>query len=320
MKNKIKYEEDRFLASWVAGELSSDEEKEFRLWLQSNPQKKSFFEEIRFVWQKSGTIDIQNRLTEEERWSAVSKRVFPQAKVGKATVFARIAVSAAAVILILLAAYFWSMNGQMVAEYAPAGVHKTLFLPDSSRVILNAKSSIRYTLKNWQSKREVSLTGEAFFKVKPGSEFIVNSDFAIVRVLGTWFNVKARGEKVVVACVKGKVSVTSALKKHKPAVLTANYASVVTRDTAPEPPFSFNKQQVTGWLTREFIFTSAPLEEVFEEMERQFNCKIKLKAKMGTRLFTGKLDGRSIEQSLDMICLSAGLQYSLFKDSTFVVY
>ncbi|MFQ5771306.1 MAG: FecR family protein, partial [bacterium] len=114
-------------------------------------------------------------------------------------------------------------------------------LPDNSEVNLNAESSIKYPPKSWAKQREVILTGEAFFKVaEVGTPFSVRSGFVVTSVLGTSFNVRARGIQVEVACVTGKVSVKSLQKAYEPVILSPGLASLVQQDSAPAQPYPFD--------------------------------------------------------------------------------
>ena len=48
-------------------------------------------------------------------------------------------------------------------------------LPDNSQVSLNALSSVTYNESSWDENRELTLNGEAFFKVEKGSTFEVKT-------------------------------------------------------------------------------------------------------------------------------------------------
>ena len=75
----------------------------------------------------------------------------------------------------------------------PRARQQQLILPDGSRVWLNAESSIRFPTAFTGSNRQVQITGEAYFEIRPDKTkpFIVNMDQSSVRVLGTHFNVMA---------------------------------------------------------------------------------------------------------------------------------
>ncbi|HSC40592.1 MAG TPA: FecR family protein, partial [Chitinophagaceae bacterium] len=86
-----------------------------------------------------------------------------------------------------------------------------IVLSDGSEVLLEKDSKLSYAANFTSGKREVYLTGNAFFKItrNPSQPFIVYTQDIVTKVLGTSFRVRAlAGEKVVSVLVKtGKVSV-----------------------------------------------------------------------------------------------------------------
>ncbi len=114
----------------------------------------------------------------------------------------------------------------------PAGPVQQLTLPDGSRVGLRAGSTLRYRAGLAGPRREVYLTGEAFFDVtaNPARPFQVYTKSLVTTVLGTAFLVRAwAGQSAALVRVqRGKVRVSA----RTPAVATfanreANPASVV---------------------------------------------------------------------------------------------
>jgi ferric-dicitrate binding protein FerR (iron transport regulator) len=94
--------------------------------------------------------------------------------------------------------------------YVPAGQRARVTLPDGSTVWLNAGSTLRYPSVFGQ-ERKVHLSGEGFFDVarNPDSPFIVSTDSADIRALGTRFNVYsyARAGYMTATVVEGAVKV-----------------------------------------------------------------------------------------------------------------
>ncbi|MGY0037373.1 FecR family protein [Pedobacter sp. NJ-S-72] len=106
-----------------------------------------------------------------------------------------------------------SENMALLTVSVPYGQTKTLLLPDSSTVILNANSSVKYPEKWDKQDRQVWLTGEAHFQIKhiePQNQlpvpFTVHANLTDVNVLGTVFNVDSRTDSTLVTLVSGKVA------------------------------------------------------------------------------------------------------------------
>ncbi|MEG0499889.1 MAG: FecR family protein, partial [Rikenellaceae bacterium] len=92
----------------------------------------------------------------------------------------------------------------------PKGYTYTVVLADSTEVLLNAGSELRYPVKFGTVKREVYLKGEGFFKVtKKNIPFIVSTADVSVKVYGTVFNINTNNRKnVETLLVSGSVGVT----------------------------------------------------------------------------------------------------------------
>lgn len=91
------------------------------------------------------------------------------------------------------------------------GEVKELILPDGSEVKLNANSTISWD-KAWEKigKRQVVLTGEAFFDIQtlPGKvPFVVEIGNLSLEVIGTSFNVDNRSKKIAIYLDEGRLNV-----------------------------------------------------------------------------------------------------------------
>lgn len=92
----------------------------------------------------------------------------------------------------------------------PAKFNYTIVLADSTEVILNAQSELRYPTKFCGDERKVFLKGEAYFNVKKDSKpFIVSTEQVDIKVYGTRFNVNLHEKGVVkTVLVSGSVGVS----------------------------------------------------------------------------------------------------------------
>jgi len=155
-------------------------------------------------------------------------------------------------------------------------------LPDNSEVTLNADSQLSYSIKNWTEERNISLNGEAFFKVAKGKRFTVATEAGTVAVLGTQFNVENRDGFFEVTCFEGLVSVTYEGKEIKlPAgtsFVAVNGQIVESQDARGTEP---------SWLNDESTFKSIPLKYVLREFERQHNIEVETEHVDTDQLYSG---------------------------------
>lgn len=184
--------------------------------------------------------------------------------------FAAAAIFIGAVLLTSFAAFYTQTFDTQ------RGNHYTLYLPDNSKVELNAESTISYKPFWWRVSRSVAMNGEAYFEVQKGSDFSVKCNNGVVKVLGTKFNVKSRAEEFKVTCVTGKVSVTA---NNQLVILSPNMEALVVGQSLTSAPIT-STDDVVSWTQNHFNFNNSSLEMVLQEIERQYNIRIKRPAKI----------------------------------------
>lgn len=189
----------------------------------------------------------------------------------------------------------------------------TIDLPDASLVSLNALSKITYNKKNWDDNREVTLNGEAFFKVAKGSKFNVVTSSGIITVLGTQFNIKQRTNYFEVICYEGLVGVTynkkqTKLKPGERFLILNGKLIAKEKETQLQP----------SWMHNESTFKSLPFKEVIAEFERQYNVTITHKNINANQLFTGSFTHNNINTALKSITLPLSITY-IKTDNTIIL-
>ena len=211
---------------------------------------------------------------------------------------------AAAILTICFSLYYYTttIDTTITTEFAQK---TTIELPDASSVSLNAKSLLAFNKNSWKNEREVTLEGEAFFKVAKGSSFHVLTKSGIVTVYGTQFNVKQRDNYFEVICYEGLVGVSynSQEIKLKPG---DSFLIIDGKQIAKEK----EKRTIPSWLNNESTFKSLPYKEVIAEFERQYHVDITLVNIDTNQLFTGSFAHNNLEVALKAITLPLHVTYS----------
>lgn len=191
----------------------------------------------------------------------------------------------------------------------------TFYLPDHSQVTLNALSKITYNKKNWKNQRELTLHGEAFFKVEKGSKFNVQTSFGTITVLGTQFLVENRNDIFEVVCYEGSVQVTT---EDKNLVLKPGDQFLILDGEfiAQEKENSANP----AWLHNESQFKSMPYKFVLNEWERHYKQKLDAKTINTSVLFTGKFVHNDLDLALKAITLPLNIKYTKKENGLIVLH
>ena len=201
----------------------------------------------------------------------------------------------AAALIILVAGYLLVQdnNTYITTEIAEK---ENFLLPDASQVTLNAQSEVSFNEKKWDEARTLSLEGEAFFKVKKGEKFSVETPQGVVEVLGTQFNVFTRGNRFEIKCYEGLVSVT-----YKDTTLQVPAGSRVEITDINNIHSSSIAAISPNWILNESTFENVSLSLVLEELKRQYPIKL-TSLNMVNKKFTGSFTHNDLNVALRSIC------------------
>lgn len=160
----------------------------------------------------------------------------------------------------------------------PAGGQYQLILPDGSKVFLNAASSLVFPSQFTGSKREVTLTGEAYFEItrNPSQPFLVTSAGQQLKVLGTHFNISAYpSEPIRTTLTEGSVELSQLtqqnispqkqlLKPDQQATLLSTGFAIKHVDASDE----------IAWKDGLFVFKETQLLNVLQQVSRWYNVQV----------------------------------------------
>ncbi len=268
-------------------------------------------------------IDFFNNLepdlkkTEQDLWKNIEKKTSKKTKTTIIrTNWFKYSVAAFIVVLIGITLFmrFYTEN-----IFTQKGEHLSHTLPDSSVIELNAQTSIKYNPYWWRFNRELQFSGEAFFNVQKGEKFTVISNEGETTVLGTSFNIFARNTDYRVYCKTGKVKVTST-KHNIKYEITEGELAVIDNINKSGKKTTANEKDYLSWTKNKFSFTDTPLREVFDEIERQYNIKIKTSKSIDTLKFGAYFDKpQKTEQVLDIICIQYNLKFEKSKKNKYII-
>ncbi len=252
---------------------NKDIDKFWKDYLQYNPQQKQIVAEAKKIVEASFDLYNNNPLSAVEKLS-LKNTIFQQIAPPVSTYtfhqkntmqFLKFAVVIFAIVL--APAYLDNKINKiciLATEHTGANEIKEIILPDSSVVLLHANSIITFQ-KEMTINREVSFTGNAFFKIKHKvnqGKFIVHANNISIAVLGTEFIVNARSKATDIVLTKGKIIVS--LDKNKANTIYMNPSEKVQIDTSNRTMVktSINTIQYAAWTENKWYFSSTSLQEI----------------------------------------------------------
>lgn len=287
-------EEKSLLTKWLDGKLSDKEQADVNALPNMDLLTKAVDMVDTFEMPSPNLKKIEHQLDQ--------KRLLKKPK----PFIRRFLVPLSAVAAVAIGAIFWFTSNFSVNTYTTAQQEQlAVILPDESTIQLNAVSSISYTEKDWPENRHLSLKGNAYFKVKKGSSFKVETDLGAVQVLGTQFEVLSRGAVFEVLCFEGKVHLTSA---QFDTIIVGGQGFVSQPDKQEVFDIEATKP---AWISGTLSLREKKLSFVFEELERQYNVDIDYSAIRKTEEFTGTFPLDNLDLSLNIVCTPMGLGYDI---------
>lgn len=224
---------------------------------------------------------------------------------------------AATLLLLVASGFIFQQNLRYKSYRTGYAQTQTFYLPDSTRVSLNANSTLWVPRWGFEEERQVVLEGEGEFKVThtlDDKRFVVKTDRDFnIEVLGTEFVVFARprGNKVVLN--EGKVEVhyhqeQRMLQPGDMLTLPANTTRLqLTKATRPE--------REATWKNHRFYFDDAPLTEVNHTLQEHFGLRVQVTdSSLDSRRVSGYFKATNAREVADILSALLGVPVVLDGD------
>lgn len=226
---------------------------------------------------------------------------------------------AAIAILIIGAVSVWMFTGNnaplentLVLHNEAGSPTLVTTLEDGSIVYLSDHTSIHYPEHFAHNTRKIALKGNAFFEITKQAErpFIIETQTAIIEVLGTSFNVKSSDENAFSLAVRhGKVKVTSRITGESVLVGAGETALIDKNNLYTEPISDYT--QFYGYM-RYIHFKDQPLGDVVRFInENTESLKLKVAPQLEDKRFTVTFDNNTPDTMAMIICKYLNLEYNI---------
>lgn len=207
--------------------------------------------------------------------------------------------------------------------YTNKGAKSIVTLPDGSTVKLNSDTKLVFPDKFIGTTREIFVTGEAFFDVKPNPDtpMVVTTDKNIfIKVTGTKFNIRAyKNESSAKATLySGKIDVLGKNKEGAPYIMTSmkpNESFEVRENIKPLKVLRADTLKHSAWTRGELMFEYTPLSDVIKELERWHGATFDVvNEKIYKHKFSAKFKQESLVQILEVLKFCTGIEYEIKND------
>ena len=313
---------DIIMARYLAREATDEETVILLRWIEASDENRKEFFACRDLWISlhpvfgDDSIDID---AAEQRVSARIKRM-------EKTLRRRWPMTAKVCVAACLAVGLFVAGGILMPSVVPAhtpvytiattyGCTLETILPDSTKVWLNANSTLSYPARFSDARREVELSGEAFFDVRadPNHPFDVKAGEMTVTATGTEFNVNAytSSEISAVTLVEGRVDVQVGLDTYAMSESEHLYFdghNVKTR-------YGVKTEKYCSWRKGVLIFDDDPLVSICQRLEQLHNVEFEIAPEVADENFHIILRGEGLGDVLDMLAMCAPISYTIEENS-----
>ena len=316
----------------LSGEITSAEESKLQNWLNNSEENHRKYDQLANLWNITQPSSESNLPNLDEEWHKLSsnlglngtsktaqvlsleKKKIEKSKVTSKSVWPRY-LAAAAVLILMLGLSYWSIfrysQDFTIVETENAETRK-IELSDGSIVKLNSASKLTYLSTFNDSIRFFQLQGEAFFDVvSENRPFIVETQNAKIRVLGTEFNIWSRSAETRVIVKEGTVSLKPKdVVDEEGILLNTNQMGLMQNQKISDLIELSNSENMLGWLEGRIVFNQANLKEVVEELNRIYDLNIRLEnSSLSNLSITGNFEKKPIEDVLEAICLTLDIKF-----------
>ncbi len=205
----------------------------------------------------------------------------------------------------------------------PRGGQYQIFLPDGTKVWLNASSSLRYPERFVGNQRKVTLTGEAYFevakmengrgKMEDGPNhvpFLVETGNQVVEVLGTHFNVNGYMDEqsIKTTLVEGSVRVSNTNTKQSKLIKPGQQSIIGNQSFLIS---DIDTDDETAWKNGLFRFNNSNLKNILFQLERWYDIKIDY-SNIPTKRFNGMIPRKvKLSEVLNMLELTGNMNFKV---------
>ncbi len=270
------------------------------------------FREYKKKWTDKTTNEPMNRQT-ISKWKELEKKIqyrdsYNQLK----SRFDILKYAAIFLLLIGLTSFYWLYNNERrltIVETCIStenGQMSKITLPDSSEIWINASSKLTYNNFFGINNRDLSLSGEAYFKVAKREDlpFEVKTGKLKITATGTAFCISAYAQKEAVDVIleEGAVKVsTFENPTNFNVALNPNEMISYNTSTTLYKKNTINPKHYTSWKEGIIHFNKSSLEDILFRLEKRYNQKFSMTDNVRNLHFSLTLHNEDLDEVVEII-------------------
>jgi ferric-dicitrate binding protein FerR (iron transport regulator) len=328
-----KLNEKQLVNKFFTGEVSDNEQQLLINWLAESSNNRKEFDEENEIWQETNFQAKYQQFNAEKGWKIVADKlnlngqqnVNSKIVVLRRKTFTGMAIAASIAILIALGGLFYlyettkqtgvlAENNGVTKIQTFGGERATVTLPDSTRVIMNSGSTIKYLNDFNVADRRIWLSGEAYFDVKTdvNKPLQVHLNKITVVATGTKFNIFSHNaeRRTEATLEEGNIHVEIPGKDNiyiSPGQQVVYFANANNAEVKNVTTESF-----TSWKENKLRLNDTPIEEALRNIARRYNVTFEIQdPKLLELKYTATFIDESIEEVMQMLKTVSPIRYRI---------
>lgn len=201
----------------------------------------------------------------------------------------------------------------------PRGLLYQITLPDGTKAWLNAASSIKFPV-SFAKKRQVTITGEAYFEVAKDAQkpFTVITSKSEVMVLGTSFNVNTYSYESLekITLLNGSIRVTGATHRQS-AILKPGEQANNSKEKLSTTQAALD--EVMAWKNGLFRFKQADIKSIMRYLEQWYDIEVIYKDEITVSFVSTIPRTASLASALTTLEQTGGVRFAVEGRKVFVM-
>ncbi len=299
--------------------LDEGEQLKLEAWLKARPENRLLYEKMRhkFEHSKERFSDKYDERA-ENALERVKKELAPKARLR----YWRYIPYAAAVAIVIFCGILYQSYDRNLKIITAVAETKEVYLADGSYVRLAPSSKLIYNKSFGKTHRELSLEGEAYFRVEKDEKrpFTVTSNTVKINVLGTTFRLKAyTSEEASILVTSGKVQVESNRPSLPSAVLQSGEEITIHQSEKTQTK-KYQEKALKKIDAGIIVYDGVPIRNVVRDLKRSYAVHIDCDEGLGDRLFYGELDtGTELTLFLSKLTLTVNGKWNQTAEKKFII-
>lgn len=320
MRNSIMKELEK-IVELITGNITEDQKSDILNQVKDDAQLHKEFNLIKNAWALASSRIEMSELKIERSYLTLQSRIKDKKSFVSLGLYNWFKYAAILVIIFGTGIFSGKYISEIVSErkigkngitefVVPSGQMAEVNLPDGSHVWLNSESRLSFTDNFPNKTRNVTLNGEALFKVRKGEKaFVVTTKFGEISVKGTTFNVYAfENSEFQTTLVEGSVIYRNTELKNE--VLLCPGQQIVLSENEGIQVHEVKTELYTTWKDGIIIFEKEPLRDVMKKLERHFGIRIELNDNhLSDMRFTGKIEDENLDEVMEYINRTKPINY-----------